>query len=170
MMMRLKDQRPPRQQRLTSNPSRRHGGGRSSLLSPGDRRAPALGYPIRPSPRLIVTLQAGEDTSKRTSTQRQRCRRRRRRWKLRVSWRPCNCARRWPSNRPPSCGGAGCGSLSPNDGRPPSRGTRVGGHPLQTQSVTFTVVTQPTGGAALLIRTRLPLRRLRHGTRGAVFS
>ena len=100
MMMRLKDQRPPRQQRLTSNPSRRHGDGRSSLLSPGDRRAPALGYLIRPSPRLIVTLQAGEDTSKRTSTQRQRCRRRRRRWSLRVSWRPCNCVRRWPKQPP----------------------------------------------------------------------
>ncbi len=35
-MMRPKDQRPPRQhwQRPMSNPSRRHGGGRSSLLSP----------------------------------------------------------------------------------------------------------------------------------------
>ncbi len=93
---------PLRQQRQTSNPSQRHGGSRSSLLYPCDRRAPALGYLIRPSSRLIGTLQAGEDTSKRTSTQRPRCRQRRRRWRLRVSWRPCNCAWRWLKQPPAS--------------------------------------------------------------------
>ena len=99
MMIRPKDQRPPREHRPTSNLSRRHGGGRSSLLSPGARRAQAPGYLIRLSPRLIVTLQAGEGTSKRTSTQRHRFRRR---WRLRVSWSPCNCARRWPKQPPAS--------------------------------------------------------------------